>query len=217
MTSNKDKLQVSQNKDILQIYKSRNIILELLKVQGYNTSDYDDTGINELFSAFNSNQLDMMLSKVNNSKKVYVKYNLEKLNETIINNYIHDLYLSEEKVLSTNDDLIIIIKNEPNESMMNILKNIWDKDRIYVNIFNIKRLQYNILNHELVPKHTILTDEEVIEMKKKYNITNDSQLPDISRFDPVGQAICIRPGQICKIERPSRSSITSLFYRICCV
>jgi DNA-directed RNA polymerase subunit H (RpoH/RPB5) len=217
MSVNKDKSQVSQNKDILQIYKSRNIILELLKNQKYNTNDYDDTGINELFSAYNNNQLDMLLSKLDNSKKVYVKYNLEKLNETIINNYIQDLYLSEEIVLSKNDDLIIIIKNEPNESMMNVLKNIWDKDNIYVNIFNIKRLQYNILNHELVPKHTILTDEEVIEMKKRYNITNDSQLPDISRFDPVGQAICIRPGQICKIERPSRSSITSFFYRICCV
>lgn len=217
MSVNKDKSQVSQNKDILHIYKSRNIILELLKNQKYNTNDYDDTGINELFSAYNNNQLDMLLSNLDNSKKVYVKYNLEKLNETIINNYIQDLYLSEEKVLSMNDDLIIIIKNEPNESMMNVLKNIWDKDNIYVNIFNIKRLQYNILNHELVPKHTILTDEEVIEMKKRYNITNDRQLPDISRFDPVGQAICIRPGQICKIERPSRSSITSFFYRICCV
>jgi len=40
-------------------------------------------------------------------------------------------------------------------------------------------------------------------------------LPDISRFGPVAQAICIRPGEICKIQRSSRSAITSDFYRIC--
>ena len=67
-----------------------------------------------------------------------------------------------------------------------------------------------------VPKHTILTDAEVLELKKRYNINNTSELPEISRYDPVAQAIGMRPGQICKITRPSKTAITTEYYRVCC-
>ena len=52
-------------------------------------------------------------------------------------------------------------------------------------------------------------------MKKRYNIVNDTELPEISRYDPVAQAIGMRPGQICKIIRPSKTAITTDYYRIC--
>ena len=53
------------------------------------------------------------------------------------------------------------------------------------------------------------------DWKEKYNITDNSQFPELSRFDPVAQAIGIRPGQLCKIERPSKTAIMADFYRIC--
>jgi DNA-directed RNA polymerase subunit H (RpoH/RPB5) len=71
------------------------------------------------------------------------------------------------------------------------------------------------LDNILVPKHRILTTEEVKEIKKKFNITDKSQFPDISRFDPVAQVIGIRPGQICEITRPSKTAIQGNYYRIC--
>ena len=43
---------------------------------------------------------------------------------------------------------------------------------------------YNILKHDLVPPHRILSETEKTNIEKKYNITNDSQFPEISRFDP---------------------------------
>ena len=67
-----------------------------------------------------------------------------------------------------------------------------------------------------VPKHTILTDTEVADLKKRYNINDTSELPEISRYDPVAQAIGMRPGQVCKITRPSKTAITTDYYRICC-
>jgi DNA-directed RNA polymerase subunit H (RpoH/RPB5) len=60
-----------------------------------------------------------------------------------------------------------------------------------------------------------MTVEEENEMMKRYNITEKTQLPDISRFDPVAQVIGIRPGQICEIKRPSKTAIFSLYYRVC--
>jgi DNA-directed RNA polymerase subunit H (RpoH/RPB5) len=206
---------MAQSGHIIQFYKSRINILDILKSQGYNISNYEGSGINEVNSMFNTTQLDMLLTKNDESKKVYIKYHLAKtLSHTNISEYIDDLY-NLETVLTKKDDLIIIMKDEPNESLIKILKNIWEQDHIYINVFNIKRLQFNILKHELVPPHSVLTKEEAIKMKEKFNITEDSQLPDISRFGPVAQAICIRPGEICKIQRSSCSAITSDFYRIC--
>jgi DNA-directed RNA polymerase subunit H (RpoH/RPB5) len=206
---------MAQSGHIIQIYKSRITILELLSAQGYNVSDYQSFTINEVHSMYNSSQLDMLLKKNDESKKVYIVYHLAKtLSHANVTSYIDDLY-NIEKVLTKKDDLIIIMKDEPNESITKIIKNIWEQEEIYINIFNIKRLQFNILNHVLVPPHTVLTKEEADEVKKKFNITDNSQLPDISRFGPVAQAICIRPGEICKVQRNSLSAITSDFYRIC--
>lgn len=206
---------MAQSGNIIQIYKSRINILEILKTQDYNVSDYEGSGINEVNSMNKSNQLDMLLRKNDNSKKVYIKYHSAKtLSHSNITQYIDDLF-NIDNILKNKDDLVIIMKDEPNESLVKVLKNIWEKEHKYINVFNIKRLQYNILKHELVPPHVVLTKEEAKEVKTKFNITDDSQIPDISRFGPVAQAICIRPGELCKITRSSRSAITSEFYRIC--
>ena len=58
-------------------------------------------------------------------------------------------------------------------------------------------------------------NSEVKNIMNKYNITNTVQFPDISRFDPVARAICLRPGQVCHIVRPSKTSIETNYYRIC--
>jgi DNA-directed RNA polymerase subunit H (RpoH/RPB5) len=79
----------------------------------------------------------------------------------------------------------------------------------------LKRLQFNILEHVLVPPHRILSKEETILVKKRYNIMEENQFPYISRFDPVAQAIGIRPGEVCEIIRPSKTAITGTYYRIC--
>ena len=160
-------------------------------------------------------QLDMLLTNESQTKKIYIKYNLTKpLRPNIIYEFIEDLY-NLENILTLNDDLIIIIKDEPNDTLIKLLKDIWEQDNIFITIINIKRLQFNILNHSLVPPHTILDEKETIEFKKKYNITNDKQIPDISRFGPVSQVIGIRPGQICKIERNSKTAINTQYFRIC--
>ena len=60
-----------------------------------------------------------------------------------------------------------------------------------------------------------MTSIEVDEMKKKYNIRNDDELPEISRFDPIAQAIGIKPGQVCEITRPSKTAVETNYYRFC--
>jgi DNA-directed RNA polymerase subunit H (RpoH/RPB5) len=127
---------------------------------------------------------------------------------------IDDLFNIEE-VLSKQDTLFIVVKDEVNETLINTLKHIWEQDKIFIVIQNLKRLQFNILKHVLVPPHRVLSSAEVIAIKRRYNVMEDAQFPDISRFDPVAQAIGIRPGQVCEIIRPSKTAISAPYYRIC--
>lgn len=203
---------------ITSVFKSRQNLLKLLVAQGYDVKDYEEFSVNEVHVMYNNLQLDMLISSEKEdetSKKVYVKYHIAKtLRRENINDYIDDLY-NLEQVLTKNDTLIIVIKQEPHEPLLNILKQIWEQEGIFIMIYNLERLQFNILEHTYVPKHTILTTDEANDVKKRYNIINNTELPTISRFDPVAQAIGMRPGQLCKIIRPSKTAITSDYYRIC--
>ena len=196
------------------VHKSRQTILEYLSNQGYNISDYENTSINEVHIMLQNKQLDMLVEN-DEDRKVYVKYHLAKsLRPQYIHDIIDDLF-NLEQILKPEDTLIIIIKDEPNDTMINLLKHLYADRGIYIAIFNIARLQFNILEHVMVPTHKKLSSDEIVAFKKEFNITADDQIPEISRFDPVALAIGLRPDNICKITRPSRISITGDYYRIC--
>lgn len=206
---------------ISSIYKSRNVVLELMKRQGYNVDDYDKFSINEVNTMKQNNQLDMLLEKNEEDEitkrinKVYIKYYLGKtIRPTNLQEMIDDLFNLEE-ILTKADTLLIITKEDMNETITNELKHIWEKDGIFIIIQNIKRLQFNILNHVLVPNHRVMKNFEISDIMKKYNITEMLQFPDISRFDPVAQAIGLRPGQLCEITRSSKTAIETKYYRVC--
>jgi len=204
---------------IVQIYTSRKIILELMDKQNYNTNDYSNFSINEVNSMIQNNQLDMLLETIDvkdkPKKKIYIRYYLNtKIAPKNIQEMIDDLFNLTE-TLTKSDTLFIIVKDEPNETIINEIKHIWETDKIFIVIENIKRLQFNILNHHLVPPHRVMTELEVADIMKKYNITDTVQFPDISRFDCVAKVIGLRPGQVCHIVRPSKTSIKTNYYRIC--
>jgi DNA-directed RNA polymerase subunit H (RpoH/RPB5) len=201
---------------ILSIYKSRRTILELLSYQDFNANEYNEFSINEIDAMYNNEQLDMLLNDNKNAKKVYIKYYLtsKQIKPQNLDDIIEDLF-TIENVLTKDDTLIVIIEDEPNDTIISKLKYLYDHDGIFVVIHNIKRLQFNILDHALVPNCFILEDKEIKDLKEKFNINNLKQLPEISRFDPQALAICLRPGQICKFERDSATALKYNYYRIC--
>lgn len=203
------------------VYKSRKTILELMKKQNYNVEEYENFSVNEVNTMLQNKQLDMLLEKsvedpmTKRKNKIYIRYYLAKtLRPQNIQEIIDDLFNLEE-ILTKDDTLMIITKDDLNETLTNLLKHIWEQDEILIVVQCIKRLQFNILDHVLVPTHRVLSNDEVTLVKTKYNIMHDTQFPDISRFDPVAQIIGIRPGQVCEIIRPSKTAITAYYYRIC--
>ena len=201
---------------ILSIYKSRKTILELLDYQDYDTTEYAGFSINEIDAMFTNSQLDMLVTKKTNQRKAYIKFSLnnKQIRPVELDNIIEDLFIIDN-VLTKNDVLIVIIEVEPNDSIINRLKYLYDHDGIFVVVHNIKRLQFNILNHKLVPDCAVLDEEAVEALKKKVNIKSTLQLPEISRFDPQALAMCLRPGDVCQFIRDSATALTYNYYRIC--
>ena len=206
---------------ISSVFTSRKNLLNLMERQGYNVSDYKNFSINEINTMYQNNQLDMLLEKTNEDiktkrkNKIYIKYYLGKvLRPSNVQEMIDDLFNLEE-ILTTEDTLFIVTKDEMNETLTNELKHIFEKDNIFIVIQGIKGLLFNILEHVLVPDHRVMSDDETELIMKKYNLRNKSEFPDISRFDPVAQVIGLRPGKVCEITRISKSSIESKYYRVC--
>lgn len=199
------------------IYRSRNILLNILKQRGYDISDYYGFSITEVHSMYQHQQLDMILKHPKTKRKIFVKYHLGsklKGDGRQLYEYIDDLY-ELEQILSVDDELIIITKDKLNDSLKNIINQVYIKDKKFINIYNLNDYLFNILEHNMVPPHKPLTNEQKKKIKKEYYITDESQFPEISRFDPVAQAIGLRPGQLVEITRSTPTAITTKYYRLC--
>lgn len=75
------------------------------------------------------------------------------------------------------------------------------------------KTEIDVLSHELVPKHYIVSEEEKQKLIEKYRITKLSQFPMIKASDPVIKAIGAKPGDLVKIIRKSNIAKETVYYR----
>ena len=154
---------------------------------------------------------------------------------------IQNLYKNEDIHL---EDSIFIIINEPvsesletnfqelNSSLQNEYDTIPMSDDILsemnssnfmlekkhfrnVRVFDINLFTNNMLNHSLVPRHTVIRSREQIDkILTNYNCNAD-QLPIILRNDSIAKILRMVGGDVCSIERQSRKSGAYEFHRVC--
>ena len=198
------------------IYKARKTILSLCMNRGYDTSEYDEFGIDDVNAMYHNDQLNLILENEDNNSKMCIHFYLDKkqIKPQNLDDIVEEVFYVNE-LLSNKDTLIIISDEEPNDTLITKMKYLYDHSGIFVVIHNIRRLQYNILKHDLVPDIEILDETEKKEFMDKYNVRNLKQLPEISRFDPQALAIAMRPGDICKITRDSPTVMKTHYYRVC--
>jgi DNA-directed RNA polymerase subunit H (RpoH/RPB5) len=180
-------------------------------------SDYNVFSCNEIDAMNKTGQLDMLINHTTNKSKVYVKFYLpekqKQMSKNTLDDIIEDLYTPE--ILQKEDTLIIIIDDEPNNSNIQRINHLYSNDGIFIAMFNIMRLQFYIKSHFLVPKMSIVRDEDLPSLMELYQIKELRQLPEISRYDAQAMTILMRPNQVCKIERSSKSALVTTFYRVC--
>ena len=218
------------------IYTSRKVILDMLKIRGFNTDSYNSYSkddLNNLFEQANSKMmlseeigaLDILVEKTNENKEkeqLFVKYRLDKFKKTKTQEQqIIDIY---NKSLLKSDTLIIIylediyFKTNKKESNVELfIDDIYSNYEYFVQLYGIRNLLFNITDHYTIPQHILLTKKQQKDLYIKYNIKDHSNFPTIRREDPVAKFIGLRPGEICKIIRPSQTNIYSDFYRICVI
>ncbi len=74
--------------------------------------------------------------------------------------------------------------------------------------------KFNLFEHELVPKHVVLSEEEKEKVMKKYGINKLNQFPKILKSDPVVRTLKAKPGDLIKIIRKSSTAKESIYYRV---
>lgn len=72
--------------------------------------------------------------------------------------------------------------------------------------------KFNVLAHELVPKHEVLSLEEATKVLRELGVRPE-QLPWIRASDPVVKALGAKPGDIIKIVRESPTAGKVVAYR----
>ncbi|MDD1765304.1 MAG: DNA-directed RNA polymerase subunit H [Methanomassiliicoccales archaeon] len=82
----------------------------------------------------------------------------------------------------------------------------------------VDTVEYNVLEHELVPEHYLATEEEADKVLKSMKITKD-QLPKIRRSDSCVRVLeniygPIEEGRIVKVVRRSPTAETFTAYRL---
>jgi DNA-directed RNA polymerase subunit H (RpoH/RPB5) len=144
-----------------------------------------------------------------NGDRVFVLYHLERMSKNTLDNLV--LNITDKK---DTDIIYIVAGSHPLDNLRSQLKSD-NSQQPYIIVTNLWSHQFRILEHKYVPKHVILTDKEIVDFKTTYNIKDNSQIPEISRFDPVAMAIFMKPGQICKILRNEKATMSDYFYRVC--
>eukprot|EP00301_Raphidiophrys_heterophryoidea_P016808 c26467_g1_i1.p1 GENE.c26467_g1_i1~~c26467_g1_i1.p1 ORF type:complete len:220 (-),score=47.83 c26467_g1_i1:243-866(-) len=107
---------------------------------------------------------------------------------------------------------IIITENGLGAKAKSSIQEVQGKD-FRIEEFLENHLLINITEHELVPKHTVLTDFEEKALLKRYGV-KAQQLPRISVNDPVARYYGLRRSQIVKITRPSETAGRYVTYRL---
>ena len=82
-----------------------------------------------------------------------------------------------------------------------------------IRYLSMKNVLIDILQHDLVPKHTILSAEEREILFGELKI-EANQLPKIRRTDPIIKLLNGKPGDVVKIQRQSPTAGVSIYYRL---
>jgi DNA-directed RNA polymerase subunit H len=76
-----------------------------------------------------------------------------------------------------------------------------------------EKQEFNVLNHELVPIHEVLSEDETRRLYELYNIIPE-QLPKILASDPAAMAIGAKVNQVVRVRRKSKTAGESVAFRL---
>jgi DNA-directed RNA polymerase subunit H (RpoH/RPB5) len=123
----------------------------------------------------------------------------EKTDKKVSNEQVADFC---RLVIETRVEEAILISNVTASNAISSLCGEGSKglNKVYIQFFTDDELMYNPLEHVFVPKHRIISEREVKEIKDTDKI-NLSQLPKISKFDPICKRLGADENDVIEIVR----------------
>lgn len=215
------------------LFTSRKVILEMLEKRGFNVDSYKNYSLVEIEAMRSSSvskstkatseiqPLDILTEKNKDGNKALVKYVFSsKIKVLTIASLL--LELKENEILNEGDTFIIVTKDRnvgkasgQDTIIESQLTALFNEHKVFVQMFWIDKLITNILDHEIVPEHNVITFEEKEKLIEKYKISSYNQLPLILKTDPVAMFLGMKRGDVCKITAPSETSGEYISYRYC--
>ena len=223
---------------IEKVFRSRQVLLDILKERGYDTTGVEKYGPNEIREALaaapNGKALEFTvkaregMTPPTPTVRVYIF--LQRLKQKLpgfLTSMETPICVTPDASSRQADKLgspvdpaqtsVICLINEPVVPVFNAASNmVWSKRNLRLSFFYIDSFQMNPLKHYLVPPHEIVPREQHDGLMKSLYITTPSQFPLIRYHeDPITRVIGSIPGDIIKITRPSPSAGEYTVYRVC--
>lgn len=209
----------SQISTVNKLLQSRKVIMEILENRGYPVSEINILSREEIKLMYLNKQLDFQVKDEHNGKTLYVKYLITgKVRNSSLKKYLDEIigdFESEGGFDPLNIEFIIVLDHKINDSLEKMIDYFYFQKNIYINLFHIDSIRVNLTKHHLVPEHVKIEPDDFKEIKKKFNLNSRYQLPIINRKDIIAKYIGLKPGEICKIVRPSITSGEYIAWRCC--
>jgi DNA-directed RNA polymerase subunit H (RpoH/RPB5) len=114
--------------------------------------------------------------------------------------------------------LVVISQDESGitPSLYSYASEQYQKHKTRIELFREVELQFVIIKHQDVPRHTLLNPNEIQALNKKYEVKN---LPCMVENDPVAKFYGAMVDDVFRIDRPSifvedgGTAVTSVYYR----
>lgn len=196
---------------------SRSTIKEMLTLRGYDSSSCS----NDVHFMANGDGIEpIKLSKHDENIEIHYDVSATRTNHKKLSSMIIDIIDNRpEADKGKFFNIIILIRYCMTPSVREAIRILNKRDNIFVQVFQIRSLMFNVTKHKCVPKHERIIKGEYSEYLHDFlnslHINDTSNLPKIIESDPVAMFIGLRPGDLCKITRPSKSAGKHTFYRYC--
>jgi DNA-directed RNA polymerase subunit H (RpoH/RPB5) len=193
-----------------QINEIKKNLIKMIVNRGFVLNENEEKTIEKLIKQNNDDQeYEILLDNESNynttikSKKIIIKifdYKIASINKT---SPIGEFIIKNDK------NYKILIVQDINQKSSNII-NSYDSP---TEIFKLKDLMINIVDHILVPTHIVLSTEESKAVMESY-CAKKRDMNIIKSNDPVARYYNMKPGEIVKIIRPSTMTCETFGYRL---
>jgi len=200
-------IEKSNHQQINEIKKN---LIKMIVNRGFINRENEEKYIDRLVKQNNDDQeYDILLDNESNynttipNKKILIKifdYKITSINKT---SPIGEFTINNVK------NYKILIVQDINQKSYNII-NSYDSP---TEVFKLRELMINIVDHILVPKHIVLTEEESKAVLEAY-CARKRDMNLIKSNDPVAKYYNMKPGEVVKIIRPSIMTSETFAYRL---